>query len=256
MKKFLFALVTLTSVSYAVAPDLGAGAVEDTNMVELGQRGMINIKTTITSVPYEDVKYVVFASTGDGNSITGASDFVQLPEFGVQIQTSGEVSTDIAGFVSEPAVKVYVKRVSNGSVVALEGTDLPEIRIYRGYKDSYTSLTSASNNFVSATGVNFSPLFFLDSATLDRLGTAVGSRPSQDTSTIQDSEGNFFTIRGLSITVPEKGVVQFATGNTIHSNAIENATSSTNSNDIQAWNTFFQNPVAFSPTTCIKVVMR
>ncbi len=109
MKKILFGLAAMSAISFAEAPDLSAPAADGTNLFLESQTGAIPVKGKImTDVP--EVKYVIFASTGDGSSIAEAETTLQLSDFVLsQESTKG-------GFAATNPT-VYVKQVGAGNTL-------------------------------------------------------------------------------------------------------------------------------------------
>ena len=103
MKRILLGLVAMSAISFAAAPDVSVDPADGTNVFSQIQTGHIPVKGKVTSnVPI--VKYVVFASTGDGSTLTGAESELQLSDFVISSNLS------LAGFVDTNPT-VYVRKV-------------------------------------------------------------------------------------------------------------------------------------------------
>lgn len=135
--------------------------IEENNINQLGEKLKVNVKF---SIPKNPIKYVVYASNDDGKTM---SDTLQLPSF-ILSQDPNK-----AGFITSPP-KVYTKRVVNGKLVDLEGTD--KVTYTLTHPDGFMPKVLTDTMGPQGTTNNRLPINYLSKATLDRIVAILGNK--------------------------------------------------------------------------------
>lgn len=202
MKKILMGLMAVSALSFA-AIDL---TQPSENIFASTKQGKIGVTGALTST-ISEVKYVVFASTGNGSQI--GDEKLVLPPFVLSQTQSENVFTDVAP-------KIYVKKVNGTAIEPLTNETVKFIlKLDPAYTLTATGVSLTSKIILNGQ-LNIAPTAFISKTELQGAIDAYTdwgmSLIVSDSGEIVDSTNankKYMTPNNIAVTQSAQGVLEF-----------------------------------------------